>query len=135
MPRPPWARRSGRSSCTNRSKTCGSASAVIPGTPSKLFIRVQARPLTMVRSIRRIECAATRSVDRSLGIAGKKTRAKRGSTGLKAIADKPLPGVTYRHPKTGDEWTAPANLRRVKKWLAEMVSSSGKKYEDFAARK
>jgi hypothetical protein len=43
--------------------------------------------------------------------------------------------VTYRHPKTGDEWTAPANLRRAKNWLQELVASSGKKYEDFVAKK
>jgi DNA-binding protein H-NS len=61
---------------------------------------------------------------------GKKTRAKRGSA---KPSDKPTPGVTYKHPKTGDEWTAPANLRRVKKWLQELVVSSGKKYENFAA--
>ena len=64
--------------------------------------------------------------------AGKKARAKKGSA---KPSDKPTPGVTYKHPKTGDEWTAPANLRRVKKWLQELVGSSGKKYEDFAARK
>lgn len=67
--------------------------------------------------------------------AGKKTRAKRGSSVPKAAADKPIPGVTYRHPKTGDEWTAPANLRRVKKWLQDLVGSSGKRYEDFAAKR
>jgi DNA-binding protein H-NS len=65
--------------------------------------------------------------------AGKKTRAKKGTARAKAVADKPTPGVTYKHPKTGDEWTAPANLRRVKKWLQELVLSSGKKYENFAA--
>ena len=48
---------------------------------------------------------------------------------------KPIPGVIYRHPKTGDEWTAPANLRRVKKWLQDLVGSSGKRYEDFAAKR
>jgi DNA-binding protein H-NS len=65
--------------------------------------------------------------------AGKKTHARKGSAKPKAIGDKPTPGVTYKHPKTGDVWTAPANLRRVKKWLQELVLSSGKKYEDFAA--
>ena len=65
--------------------------------------------------------------------AGKKTRAKRGTAKLKAAGDKPTPGTTYRHPKTGDEWTAPANLRRAKKWLQDLVKSSGKKYEDFVA--
>ena len=67
--------------------------------------------------------------------AGRKTRAKHGSAKPKAAADKPMSGVTYRHPKTGDEWTAPANLRRVKKWLAELVDSTGKRYEDFVAKK
>ena len=65
--------------------------------------------------------------------AGKKTRAKRGTAKPKAAGDKPTPGVTYRHPKTGDERTAPANLRRAKKWLQDLVVSSGKKYENFAA--
>ena len=64
---------------------------------------------------------------------GKKARAKRGTAKPKAAGDKPTPGVTYRHPKTGDEWTAPANLRRAKKWLQDLVVSSGKKYENFAA--
>ena len=45
-----------------------------------------------------------------------------------------MPGVTYRHPN-GDEWTAPINIRRVKKWLEELVQSTGKKYGDFAAKK
>jgi hypothetical protein len=66
---------------------------------------------------------------------GKKARAKRGSVKSKAVGDKPTPGVTYKHPKTGDEWTAPANLRRAKKWLQDLVTSSGKKYEDFVAKK
>ena len=65
--------------------------------------------------------------------AGTKMRAKKGSAKPKASGDKPTPGVTYKHPKTGDEWTAPANLRRVKKWLQELVVGSGKRYEDFAA--
>ena len=65
--------------------------------------------------------------------AGKKTRAKRRTAKPKAVGDKPKPGITYRHPKTGDEWTAPANLRRAKKWLQDLVVSSGKKYENFAA--
>jgi DNA-binding protein H-NS len=67
-----------------------------------------------------------------LGV-GETTRAKRGTTKPKAAGNKPTPGVTYRHPKTGDEWTAPANLRRAKKWLQDLVASSGKKYENFAA--
>ena len=67
--------------------------------------------------------------------AGKKVRAKKGSAKPETTGDKPTPGVTYKHPKTGDEWTAPTNLRRVKKWLQELVGSSGKKYEDFAAKK
>jgi DNA-binding protein H-NS len=66
--------------------------------------------------------------------ASKKTRAKRGSK-TKSIGDKPKAGSTYKHPKTGEEWTAPANLRRVKKWLQELVTSTGKKYEDFVAKK
>jgi DNA-binding protein H-NS len=64
---------------------------------------------------------------------GTKTRAKKGTSKPKAIGDKPKSGVTYKHPKTGEVWTAPANLRRVKKWLQELVVSSGKKYENFAA--
>ena len=44
-------------------------------------------------------------------------------------------GVTYRHPATGEEWTAPEHLRRAKLWLQELVSSSGKNYGDFAAKK
>lgn len=67
--------------------------------------------------------------------AGKKTRAKRGTAKAKAVGDKPTSGVTYRHPKTGDEWSAPANLRRAKKWLEDLVKSTGKKYEDFAVKK
>ena len=67
-----------------------------------------------------------------LGV-GETTRAKRGTTKPKVAGNKPTPGVTYRHPKTGDEWTAPANLRRAKKWLQDLVASSGKKYENFAA--
>lgn len=67
--------------------------------------------------------------------AGKKVRAKRGTAKPKAVGDKPSPGATYKHPKTGEEWTAPTNLRRVKKWLQELVVSSGKKYEDFVAKK
>jgi DNA-binding protein H-NS len=66
--------------------------------------------------------------------AGKKTRAKRGSK-AKSVGDKPKSGSTYKHPKTGEEWTAPVNLRRVKKWLQELVASTGKKYEDFVAKK
>jgi len=69
-----------------------------------------------------------------LGV-GKKTRAKRGSVKAKAVGDKPTPGVTYKHPKTGDEWTAPVNLRRAKKWLQDLVTGSGKRYEDFVAKK
>jgi hypothetical protein len=67
--------------------------------------------------------------------ASRKPRARRGTTKVKAVGDKPTPGVTYRHPKSGDEWTAPANLRRVKKWLEDLVKTSGKKYEEFAAKK
>jgi DNA-binding protein H-NS len=67
--------------------------------------------------------------------AGKKTHAKGGIAKAKSIHDKPKPGSTYKHPKTGEEWTAPVNLRRVKKWLQELVASSGKKYEDFVAKK
>ena len=68
--------------------------------------------------------------------AGKSLRAKRGTAAPKApTSDRPTPGVTYRDPKTGLEWTAPVNLRRVKKWLAELVSGTGKKYDDFAAKK
>jgi len=67
--------------------------------------------------------------------AGTKTRAKKGSAKPKAADDKPTPGVTYKHPKTGDEWTAPVNLRRAKKWLQDLVTSTGKKYEDFAEKK
>jgi hypothetical protein len=44
-----------------------------------------------------------------------------------------LSPTAYKHPKTGEEWTAPANLRRAKKWLQDLVVSSGKKYENFAA--
>ena len=69
-----------------------------------------------------------------LGV-GKKPRAKRGTAKPKVASDKPTPGVTYKHPKTGEEWTAPANLRRAKKWLQDLVKSSGKKYEDFAVKK
>lgn len=69
-----------------------------------------------------------------LGV-GKKTRAKRGTAKPRATGDKPMPGATYKHPKTGEEWTAPANLRRAKKWLQDLVVSSGKKYEDFVAKK
>lgn len=69
-----------------------------------------------------------------LGV-GKKTRAKRGTAKPKATGDKPKPGLTYKDPKTGEEWTAPANLRRAKKWLQDLVTSSGKKYEDFVAKK
>ena len=65
--------------------------------------------------------------------AGSKTRAKKGTSKANVAGDKPKSGVTYKHPKTGDEWTAPANLRRVKKWLQELVLSTGKKYENFAA--
>ena len=66
---------------------------------------------------------------------GKTVRAKRGTAKPKVATDKPLPGVTYRHPKTDEEWAAPANLRRVKKWLVELVTTTGKKYEDFAVKK
>ena len=69
-----------------------------------------------------------------LGV-GKKARAKRGPASAKSSGERPTPGVTYKHPKTGDQWTAPANLRRVKKWLEELVRTTGKKYEDFAAKK
>ena len=67
--------------------------------------------------------------------AGRKTRAKRGSAKVKGVADRPRPGVTYAHPKTGEEWSAPVNLRRVKKWLVELVQATGKTYEDFATKK
>ena len=66
---------------------------------------------------------------------GKKTYAKRGTTKAKAAGDKPVAGVTYKNPATGDEWTAPANLRRPKKWLDDLVKSGGKKYADFATKK
>jgi len=69
-----------------------------------------------------------------LGVA-KKTRAKRGTAKAKVVGDKPTPGTTYKHPKTGDVWTAPANLRRAKKWLQDLVTGSGKRYEDFVAKK
>ena len=69
-----------------------------------------------------------------LGV-GKKPRAKRGTAKPKVTGDKPTPGATYKHPKTGEEWTAPANLRRAKKWLQDLVKGSGKKYEDFAIKK
>jgi len=66
---------------------------------------------------------------------GKKDRVKRGTVRSKPSTDRPKPGVTYRHPTTGEEWAAPINLRRVKKWLVELVQTSGKRYEDFAAKK
>ena len=53
----------------------------------------------------------------------------------KGSGDRPIPGVTYRHPTTLNEWTVPTHLRRVKLWLQELVNTSGKKYEDFAVRK
>ena len=66
---------------------------------------------------------------------GKKTYAKRGTAKAKAVGDKPVAGVTYRNPDGGEEWTAPANLRRAKKWLDDLVKGSGKKYADFATKK
>ncbi len=51
-----------------------------------------------------------------------------------ASADRPVVGVRYKHPQTGEEWTAPEKLRRTKKWLEDLVRSSGKKYEDFAVK-
>lgn len=82
-----------------------------------------------------------------LGV-GKKTRAKRGTAKPKVANDKPRTandkprtaddkpkaGVTYKHPKTGEEWAAPVHLRRTKKWLGELVADTGKKYEDFAVK-
>ena len=66
---------------------------------------------------------------------GKKTYAKRGTAKAKAVGDKPVAGVTYKNPATSEEWTAPANLRRTKKWLDDLVKSGGKKYADFATKK
>jgi len=70
--------------------------------------------------------------------AGKKLAGKRGAaktkTKAKATGDKPKSGTTYRHPTTGEEWTAPEQLRRVKKWLQDLAASTGKKYEDFAVK-
>ena len=73
-----------------------------------------------------------------LGV-GKKVLGKRGSAKTKSKAkaatdDRPLSGVKYKHPQTGKEWTAPEKLRRMKKWLEDLVTSSGKKYEDFAVK-
>ena len=65
----------------------------------------------------------------------KKTYAKRGTAKAKAVGDKPVAGVTYRNPTTSEEWTAPANLRRAKKWLDDLVKGGGKKYADFATKK
>ena len=42
--------------------------------------------------------------------------------------------MTYKNPGTGEEWTAPEKLRRTKKWLEELVASTGKKFEDFAVK-
>ena len=67
--------------------------------------------------------------------AGTKTRAKKATAKAKGPGDKPISGMTYRNPKTGEVWEAPGNLRRAKKWLQELVTSTGKKYEDFAATK
>lgn len=66
--------------------------------------------------------------------AGRKARAKPPGAKAKRVGDRPKPGVTYKHPKTGEEWSAPMNLRRVKKWLVELVQSTGKRYEDFATK-
>jgi len=67
--------------------------------------------------------------------AGTKMRAKKATVKAKASGDKPISGVNYKNPKTGEEWKAPVKLRRAKKWLQDLVASSGKKYEDFAATK
>ena len=65
---------------------------------------------------------------------GKKTYTKRATGKAKALSDKPVAGVTYKNPATSEEWTAPSNLRRAKKWLDDLVKSGGKKYADFAKK-
>ena len=70
----------------------------------------------------------------ALALLGKKMSAKRGTGKAKTSDDKPKSGVTYKNPGTGEEWTAPEKLRRAKKWLEELVASTGKKFEDFAVK-
>jgi DNA-binding protein H-NS len=58
----------------------------------------------------------------------------RGRAKLKVSKPGYVPGTTYRHPHSGETWTAKKRGATIK-WLRELIATTGKGYADFAVKK
>jgi DNA-binding protein H-NS len=103
---------------------------------AEIAAQAKAELQSLVDSFKEHLAANDFALSDALALLGKKSTGKRGAPKAKSriSGDKPKSGVTYKHPNTGEEWTAPAQLRRAKKWLQDLATTTGKKYEDFAVK-